>query len=244
MVAEREITIIRSQPGYAEQMQVLSETVYGYAASDANQIFTAHQFRHHMTVFPEGQFTALDGDQIIGITASMRIDFDPTHPFIEPWWVTVNKGWLNHKPDGEWMYGVESAVHPNYQGRGIGGSLMAARFETARRLNLRGMVAGSALVSYARLADSVSPEEYVRGVVEGHYFDNNLTKQLRKGFKAGALIPNYVLDEGARGWGAVILWENTHYDPSLKTPRKRLGVRRYRIALRPPHMATGNAAAL
>lgn len=225
-------------------MQALSETVYGYEASDANQIFTAEQFRHHTAIFPEGQFTALDGDQVVGITVSMRIDFDPVSPVIEPWWVTVNRGWLNHKQDTEWMYGVESAVHPNYQGRGIGGKLMEARYETARRLNLRGMVAGSALVSYANVAEQVSPEEYVRGVVEGRFFDNNLTKQLRKGFKVGTLIPNYVLDEEACGWGAIIVWKNPDYNPTAPVRRKRLGARRYRMTLRQPHMATGNTGAI
>jgi GNAT superfamily N-acetyltransferase len=240
MDAGREITIIRSQAHYAGAMQALSETVYGYEASDENQILTADQFRHHLTIFPEGQFTALHGDQVVGVTVSMRIDFDPATPFIESWWTTINRGWLNHKPDGEWMYGVESAVHPDYQGRGIGGKLMEARYETARRLNLRGMVAGSALISYASVAEQVSPEEYVRGVVEGRFFDNNLTKQLRKGFKAGAIIPNYVLDEEALGWGAVIVWENPDYNPLTKVPRRRIGARRYRMALRPPHMTLEN----
>lgn len=239
MVAERKINIIPSHLRCAEQMQALSETVYGYPASDANQIFTAEQFRHHISLFPEGQFTALDGDQVIGITVSMRMDFDPADPFIEPWWVTVNNGWLHHQPDGEWMYGVESCVHPEYQGQGIGGRLMEARYETARRLNMRGMVAGSALVSYANVADKVSPEEYVIGVVEGHFFDNNLTKQLKKGFRVGALIPNYVLDAGALGWGAVIIWENKDYNPTIKPP-KRVNSRRSHLAQRPSHTAAGS----
>ncbi|HLU11822.1 MAG TPA: GNAT family N-acetyltransferase [Oceanobacillus sp.] len=237
MDAGQEIIIIRSHPRYAEAMQALSEAVYGYEASEENEIFTAAQYRHHIQIFPEGQFTALVGRQVIGLTVSMRIDFDPAHPFIESWWKTVNNGWLNHKPDGEWMYGVESVVHPNYQGRGIGGKLMEARYETARRLNLRGMVAGSALVSYAKVAHLVSPEEYVRGVVEGRFFDNNLTKQLRKGFKVGALIPNYVDDKETLGWGAVIIWENPDYNPTAKVARRRIGARRYRMPLRPPYMA-------
>jgi hypothetical protein len=99
-------------------------------------------------------------------------------------------------------------------------------------------------VSYARVADQVSPEEYVRGVVEGRLFDNNLTKQLRKGFTVGTLIPNYVLDAGAHGWGAVILWENADYDPTLKTPRRPVSVRGYRMALRQPDRTIGNSTAL
>jgi hypothetical protein len=98
MVAERRITIVRSHCRYAEQMEVLLEGIYGYEASNENQIFTAEQFCHHMTIFPAGQFVALDRQRVVGLTVSMRIDFDPEHSFIEPWWTTVNNGWLNHKP--------------------------------------------------------------------------------------------------------------------------------------------------
>jgi hypothetical protein len=106
------------------------------------------------------------------------------------------------------------------------------------------MVAGSALMSYAQVAEQVSPEEYVQGVVAGKYYDNNLTKQLHKGFKVGATIPDYVQDEDACGWGAVIMWENPDYNPLLKVRRKRIGARRYRMALRQPYMAAGNSATL
>ena len=45
------------------------------------------------------------------------------------------------------------------------------------------MIAGSIIMDYHKVADAVSPEDYVREVVSGARFDNNLTKQLKKGFK-------------------------------------------------------------
>ena len=210
-----------SRPEYAERQTALMELVYGGHASYGDQIFTPSQFRHHIAVFPEGQFVALDGDQVIGLTVSMRIRFDPKHPCIEPWWETIGAGWLRHIPDGAWMYGVESCVHPGYQGRGVGGALMQARFDAARLLNLYGMVAGSTLLDYQQAAAVATPEEYVQGVVEGRWFDTNLTKQMIKGFRPVAVIPNYVNDPTALGWGAVIIWDNLFHD-SHKRIRKRL----------------------
>lgn len=215
------LRVEHSRPEHAERQTALMELVYGGHASYAEQIFTPSQFRHHQAVFPEGQFVALDGGQVIGLTVSMRLRFDPKHPFIEPWWETIGAGWLRHIPDGAWMYGVESCVHPGYQGRGVGGALMQARFDTARLLNLKGMVAGSTLLDYQQAAATATPEEYVRGVAEGRWFDTNLTKQMIKGFRPGAVIPNYVSDPTALGWGAIIIWDNPDYNPA-KRPRQRL----------------------
>lgn len=214
--------ITRSLPQHAERMEMLQHLVYHTTHAVPLDSMRAEQFHHHMKVFPQGQFVAIDlaTNEVIGLTVSMRLDFDPERPFIEPWHVTISDGWLmRHKPKGEWMYGVESCVHPDYRSMGVGGKLMEARFEVARRLNLRGMVAGSALVSYYRHADHISPDAYVQGVVEGTYFDMNLSKQIAKGFRPMATIPHYVTDVEACGWGVVIVWDNPTYDPAQK-PRR------------------------
>src|SRR5690606_26414169 len=156
---------------------------------------------------------------IIGHTASMLIHYDPSRPFLEPWPVTTGNGYLTtHQPDGEWMYGVESAVLPEYQGHGVGSRLYAARFDLARRLNLRGMVAGSTIMDYHRYADQMTPEQYVEAVAAGFLYDNNLTKQLRKGFRVINIIPNYVTDTLSCGYGAAIVWDNPDYDPGKPSP--------------------------
>lgn len=236
---KRPAPILRVVPAtleHAERQSKLMERVYGGKASYASQIFTPAQFAHHDAVFPEGQFVAMHGNEVVGLTVSMRIRFDPAHPFIEPWWETVGAGWLRHLPDGDWLYGVESCVHPSYQGRGIGGALIRARYDTARYLNLKGMVAGSTLLDYQQAARVATPEEYVQGVITGRWFDTNLSKQLKKGFRAGACIPHYVTDSTALGWGAIILWDNPDYDPH-KRSRKRLpksaAQRSYEVALKP-----------
>jgi GNAT superfamily N-acetyltransferase len=69
------------------------------------------------------------------------------------------------------MYGVETFVHPDYQGHGVGSKLMDARANLVRRLNLRGIVAGSLFVGYKQVADQMSPEQYVQEVVDGKRFD-------------------------------------------------------------------------
>jgi GNAT superfamily N-acetyltransferase len=251
-VGDRVITVVPSRPEYAEAMHRLMFDVYHCTEQDCFQIFTAEQYRHHIAIFPEGQFVAIDGTpeeaetdddlNIVGTTVSMRVHYDASRPqpFVQPWWRTIDGGWLRHEPDGEWLYGVESHVHQVYRGRGVGGLLMQARRDRVRALNLRGILAGSALISYAEYADRVSPETYVQGVAEGRFYDTNLTKQLAMGFRlAGPVIPDYVLDVTALGWGALIVWPNPHYDParSTHTVPAHTAPRRYTAALRPPRAA-------
>jgi GNAT superfamily N-acetyltransferase len=119
------------------------------------------------------------------------------------------------------MYGVESCVHPAYQGRGVGSKLMDARFNVLKKLNLRGMVAGSAIIDYPKVADSVSVEQYVQDVIDGKRFDTNLTKQLHKGFKVAHLLPGYLSVEETGGWGVEIVWENPDYQPGKPITDKR-----------------------
>ncbi len=238
--ARHSITIAPSAPRYAEAMEDLSHLIYHSTRDNPDGTLTAPHFRRHVELFPEGQFVALEGRRVIGLTASMRISFDPAHPFIESWYETISDGWLTrHDPTAEWMYGVESCVHPDYRGIGVGGKLMEARFEVAKALNLRGMVAGSAVIDYYRYADQIAPDDYMQGVVDGRYFDTNLTKQLHKGFRAVALIPDYLPDPETRGWGVVIVWDNPAYDPARPVVTTPIKPRSYRVTTRPRAASSG-----
>ncbi len=113
------------------------------------------------------------------------------------------------------MYGVESCVHPAYQGQGVGSLLMNARFDVLKRLNLKGMIAGSMIMGYGAVADHMTPEQYVQDVIDGSRFDNNLSKQMKKGFRVLNVIPNYVFDPRTLNYAAAMVWENPAYDAVL-----------------------------
>lgn len=220
--AGTEVLIVPSTAEYADALVYIERVVYsGSKTDDSIDALHVEHFKSMIATFPEGQFMAVDPltGQVVGLTSSMLMRFDPTQSFVEPWVETTGYGFLTtHEPDGDWMYGVESAVLPNYQGKGVGSRLYAARFALAQRLNLRGMVAGSTIMNYHAYADTMTPEDYVRAVVAGQIFDNNLTKQLRKGFRVLNVIPDYVTDALSCGYGAAIVWDNPAYDPSQPSP--------------------------
>lgn len=111
---------------------------------------------------------------------------------------------------------MDSVVLPEYRSQGVGGQLIDARYGLIRKLNLRGLAAGSLPIDYGKVADHMTIEHYVQEVVAGTRFDTNLSKQLRKGFKVHSLIPNYTIAPNCRGWGVEIIWDNPDYRPQQR----------------------------
>ena len=108
---------------------------------------------------------------------------------------------------------MDSVVLSEYRSQGVGGKLIEVRYDVIRKLNLRGLVAGSIPIDFSKVADHVSIEQYVHDVIAGKRFDTNLSKQLRKGFKVHGLIPNYTTEPSCGGYGVEIVWGNPDYRP-------------------------------
>jgi len=56
--------------------------------------------------------------------------------------------------------------------------------------------------------------EYVDRVVADELRDPTLSFQLANGFQVRGLLENYIEDEAADGWAALIVWENPAYPES------------------------------
>ncbi|MFN8528695.1 MAG: GNAT family N-acetyltransferase [Anaerolineae bacterium] len=214
--------VVPGLPEHVEGVVEMEFKAYDFGAGAADDPYPPDvihaQYLDNLRVFPEGQLVAIDRQtgRVVGRTASMRCDFDPEHDRLHTWEEATGDGWLTtHVPLGAWMYGVDTAVHPEFQGMGIGTLLMDARFDVLRRLNLRGMIAGGMIMGYAELAAQMSAEQYVAEFVAGKRFDNNLSKQIKKGFRVLGVIANYTYDPRALNYAAGILWENPAYDPAV-----------------------------
>lgn len=165
--------------------------------------------------FPKGQFVAVfspeDEDLVAGMASTMRLSDPPKLPL--PAWMDEigTMGIANHVPDGEWLYGVEMAVRPNFRRRGIGTALYLARFELVKQLKLRGWYAGGMLMGYHRYRDQMSVREYGEKVVRRELVDPTVTMQMNRGFEAWGVCEDY-LDEPEAGNAAVlIVWKNPEY---------------------------------
>jgi GNAT superfamily N-acetyltransferase len=204
-----EITITNTQPEHlaalAEHQRICFPTLAPY------EWMTEEQFRSHLRLFPEGQHVALDGVRVVGQSSTFRCRTDQAfvpHTFHE---IIAGGFFTNHDPQGEWLYGADMSVHPDYRGRSIASKLYGARKELIRRLGMQGMVAGGMLPGYNRYREAMSVEEYVERVVSGDLTDPTLTPQLRNGFVVRRVLRDYIDDAAITRHGTLIVWENPDY---------------------------------
>jgi GNAT superfamily N-acetyltransferase len=175
---------------------------------DPSEWMTAEHFTSHLRLFPEGQHVALDGDKVVGQSSTFRIAGARAlnqHQYMD---ILGQSYFTNHDPNGEWLYGADMSVHPDYRGRKISTLLYNARKDLVRRLGLRGMVAGGMIPGYRNYRDRMGVAEYAIAVAAGTLIDPTLTPQLRAGFKLHGILYDYI-DAGDLGNDAtLIVWEN------------------------------------
>lgn len=168
-------------------------------------IWSAENLLRHLEHFPEGQLVVEAGRNLVGTATTHRI---PLEMALDPhtWSEITGRGSLStHDPGGDALYGVNIAVDPAWQGRGVGRLLYEARIALARRLGCRAFVAGARIPGYHQVAEAMSPEAYVEAVAAGRIFDPTLSKQLRIGFRVRGVLRDYAPDVETLGHAALIV---------------------------------------
>ena len=197
------IAVQQMKAEHAEQLEALQQIVFPALAED-ELIKTAH-YLQHLKVFPEGQFVITDGDEVIGMTSSMRSLFNDNHHTFKE---TIAGGWLtNHNPIGDWLYGLDMGIHPNYRGKGLARSLYQARHSLVHSLNLKGQFTVGMMNGYGAVAGTISAAQYFKELIEGTRTDPTLSAQMKIGFEPISIIPNYLNDPTCGGYGVLIKLE-------------------------------------
>jgi GNAT superfamily N-acetyltransferase len=203
-----QIEIVQTREEHAEGAAALQRACFPTLPDE--DYFTAEHYRSHVRIFPEGQFVALAGKQVVAACTSMRTGFDPppTHyiPFIGYNWLTT------HEPDGDWLYGIDMSVHPDFRRLGISKRLYQERAALARRLGIRGELVAGLLPGYDSHR-SMSIEDYVAKVTAGELSDPTLTPQLRNGLRFVRLLYGYVTDPRSDNTATLLIRENPDYQP-------------------------------
>lgn len=198
------MVISHTEAHHAEALEALQRLVFPHLADQ--EILHADQYRHHLKVFPEGQFVALDGEKVVGGTTTMRYRFDGSHMPAHTFYDIMGGGWLStHQPDGNWLYGLDVSVHPDYRKRGIARGFYRIRQELCRQLGLQGQIIVGMLNGYHRYRQELSVEEYFEQVKSGKLFDPTVSVQQRIGFQVVSLINNYLHDETCGNAGALLV---------------------------------------
>ena len=212
------VVIMNTKPWHTEDVVRTFHEAYGIRQSEeCEDCFAADDIQEHIDRFPEGQFMAMrisgpGAGHAIAMAVTMRTSRPPTAPIL-PWREAIGELQLSaHESDGEWLYGVEMAVYPMYQGHGIGTGLYKARFQLVRQLNLRGWYAVGMLMGYKKHAEAMSVTEYGDKVIAREIDDPTVTMQLNRGFRAEKVVTDYVDEPAAGDAGVLIVWENPDYE--------------------------------
>ena len=200
------VEIINLEPEMAPALAAIELACFPMANPD--DLFSEADIRAYATVFPEGYFVALSDDVPVGMGAGIFLDFDFGHPKHTIADITGEHQCGNHDPDGDWYYGTDITVLPEFRGRGIGGLLYERRKDFVVRAGKRGIIAGGSLPGFFEHKARMSIHEYVDRVVAGDLHDPTLSFQMSNGFVVRGLLENYLEDEADDGWAALIVWEN------------------------------------
>ncbi len=106
--------------------------------------------RGQINHFPSGQFVVLVDEKVVGYCATFRIREKfalRKHSWVE---ITGNGYASRHDPKGDWLYGMEVCVDPEYRGYRIGQRLYNERKKLCVSLGLKGIVFGGRLPSLSR----------------------------------------------------------------------------------------------
>lgn len=213
---DRRFAVVQSEPWMAEQLEAIQAASFPDLAPE--ELMRQEHYLSQMQVFPEGQLALFDREQerIAGCSTDFRTQVDFSHyqhKYIE---AVAGNYLTNHQPDGDWLYGADIGIHPDYRGYGLSSVLYAARHLLAHNTGLRGHVAGAMPKGYSKHQHKMPIEEYVGKVIKGELNDPVLSIQLRRGYNVWGIIPDYLEDPTCANYGVFIVWRNP--DIAVSTP--------------------------
>jgi predicted amidohydrolase/GNAT superfamily N-acetyltransferase len=197
--------------------------------------YSGAHLRGQMQNFREGQFVALYDGRVVGYCATFRIG--EAAAFAPHTWMEITGGGLasRHDPDGDWLYGMEVFVDPDYRGFRIGQRLYGQRKALCQRLDLKGIVFGGRLPGLQRRLRKVgSAEAYVEAVRTKAMRDPVLSFQMRNGFEPIGVLAGYLpSDRESLGYAAHMVWRNPKHSGAAggRTARSRYSQRTVRVSI-------------
>ncbi|MEM7095759.1 MAG: GNAT family N-acetyltransferase [Actinomycetota bacterium] len=201
---------VRPTRAMVDEMERLE--LEAFPTADPKDLYDAAELAHLVHDFPEGGVVGFDGPdrtRAVAVGLGVRTDFDFDHPqhnvkeFFED--APTESG---DDPDGDWYYGTDIVVSPDYRRRGIGRELYDLRKQVCRALDLAGIVAGGVIPGYADHKHELTADQYIDKVRAGELYDRTLTFQIENGFEAVCGLADYIADPAVDSWACLIVWRN------------------------------------
>lgn len=210
-ILENEFVIRNATPDDTVQMAYVQARCY--PTLHQSEIMTQEHFSNHIKVFPEGQLVIEKDTTIVASASSFRCNF-PKHDstFLEE----TDNLWITkvHQPNGDWMYGIDMGVLPEYRGLGLSTELYNFRNEICKKLKLKGQIIAGMTIGYGKLKHRMTIEEYCYALEINKYTDPTITPQRKAGFRWIKPLYNYINDPES-GFASILMYRPVDIDFSL-----------------------------
>lgn len=173
--------------------------------------YSAEELCEQAEIFPEGTIIARADERVIGMGTGIFTDIDFNALPSSENDLLYTDGKSNHREEGDFYFGSDLAVHPDYRGRGIAREIYNRRKKLVTERGKKGFVAASVLQGYVDHKADLDPVTYIARVVAGELFDPTLSVQLRNGFEVICPLKGFFQHPPSDHWSALIMWRNLDY---------------------------------
>ena len=175
-----------------------------YPTLHQSEILDRNHFANHIKIFPEGQIVVEKEGKIVASASTFRCNF-PEHDstFLEE----TDNLWLTNVqiPDGDWMYGIDMGVLPEYRGLGLSKEMYKARHEVCKILGIKGQIIAGMTIGYGKVKDKMTIAEYCEALEKKEFTDPTITPQRNAGFRWIRTLYNYINDPEA-GYASILMY--------------------------------------
>lgn len=187
------------------QIKEVSDRVYTKLGG-----YSEEQLLGHLNHFPEGQFVAEYQGKVIGYCASIIVTEEKAlHP--HDWKEITGNGFCStHNPRGDYLYGVDVFVDPNYRKMHVGERFYKARRNLCVKYWLKGVVFAGRMPLFKKKRSEVkTPEGYLKAVLDKKIRDPVINFQMRQGYEVLGILKGYLpIDEDSMGYAIHMIWHN------------------------------------
>ena len=181
----------------------------------AGPAYPIDALRAHINHFPEGQMVVEYEGKVIGFCITFIINEEEAmkpHTWKE---ITGSSFASRHDPTGDFLYGMDICVDPEFRGKKIGERLYNERRKLCQELKLKGIVFGARIPGYLKKKKIYpTPEDYLEAVKSKKIKDPTISFQMNNGFTPVSVLKAYLpSDNDSQGYAILMRWDNPLIDP-------------------------------
>lgn len=170
---------------------------------------TREKFASRLDLFPGGFLVAKVDGVIKGVSTSQITIFPSS---ANTWDELTDYGFMkrSHVPNGNALYIVSIGVSKDAQGMGLGGMLVEAQKDFAKRKKLSTVFLGARMpgyVEHCRTHEPISADDYLKlRNAKGEILDPEIRFYIRHGFAIEKVVAHFEPDVESADYGVVMVW--------------------------------------